>query len=929
MRYAAVMTDIALEPGRPSPDALLAAAGTARPLGGRLKIFLGAAPGVGKTYEMLEAAHAKQREGVDVVVGVAETHGRTETAALLGGLEAIPLRQVEYRDQTLTEMDLDALLRRGPRLAIVDELAHTNAPGSRHPKRHLDVEELLAAGIDVYTTLNIQHVESLNDVVARITRVRVRETVPDAVLDRADDIEVVDIAPEDLIQRLNEGKVYLPAQAERALRSYFSVGNLTALRELALRRTAQRVDEQLRSHMAAHAIAGPWPASERLLVCVSDDPRSAGLVRYAKRMADRLDAPWTAIHVETARGQQLTGAARDRIAATLRLAETLGGEAMTLPGGTRIADEVVAFAHASNVTHVLIGKSQRSRWFELLHGSVVRDLIRMAGPISLHIVAGDAIVADEPGPQTKALRTRTRSGPYLVAGVAVTAATGFGQLAVPFLGIEAIDLVYMFGIVGVAAAFGLGPSLLASVASSLFYNFFFLPPRYTFTIADPTNVAALAFFLLVAVVVSNLAARVRSQVITARARARTTEALYSFSKKIAATATLDDLLWASASQVASMLKVDVVILLREAGTLTVKIGYPPEDRIDDADVGAAKWAFESNQAAGRGASTLPGAKRLFLPLRTTRGAVGVVGITREGADLLLGPDDRRLLDALLGQIAVAIERIGLASEMDTARLASETERLRSALLTSLSHDLKTPLAAILGAATALREFGKSYAPEARDELVETIEAEAERLNRFVGNLLDMTRLESGPIALRSEPVDLAEIVATALRRTASQLQSRSVRVELSPDLPMLRLDPVLFEQVLVNLLDNAAKFAPPGSTVTVHGRGNGRILLSVADQGPGIPPEELERVFEKFYRVPERDRRRVGTGLGLAICRGFVEAMGGTIVAANRTDGPGTVMTVAFPTTLIVDQSKAAELPGCRSSWSTTSRRFSGCSAPA
>ena len=512
---------------RPSPDALLQAARREHAQTGRLKIFVGAAPGVGKTYEMLQSAHAKLKAGADVVVGVVETHGRAETEALLAGLEVLPRKRLTYRDQALEEMDLDALIARHPDIALVDELAHTNAPGSRHPKRYLDVEELLSNGIDVYTAVNIQHIESLNDVVAQITHVRVRETVPDSVFDRADAIELIDLTPDDLIARLKEGKVYVPKQAERALEHYFSPGNLTALRELALRRTAERVDEQLLTHMKANAIAGPWAAGERILVCLSEDPRAAGLVRYTRRLADRLHAPWTAVSIETRRSLQLTDEQRDRLADTLRLAEALGGEALTIPGvGRRIADDLVSFAQANNVTQIIIGKATRSWWFEILRGSVVHDLVRRAGNISVNVIAGDELPvspAAKTAVQTAARPEPFDARPYLMALAIMALGLVAAELIQPIFGIENVDLVFLTAVVGVAVRFGLWPSLLASVVGSLCYNFFFLPPVYTFTITDPTNVAAFFFFMLIAILVSNVAARVRTQAVTAIGRVRTTE----------------------------------------------------------------------------------------------------------------------------------------------------------------------------------------------------------------------------------------------------------------------------------------------------------------------------------------------------------------------------------------------------------------------
>ncbi|MGO9173687.1 MAG: ATP-binding protein [Rhodomicrobium sp.] len=888
---------------RPSPDALLVEARREDKSRGRLKVFLGAAPGVGKTYEMLLSARAKLLEGADVVIGVVETHGRAETQALLHGFEVIPRARIEYHGHSLEEMDLDALLKRRPQIALVDELAHTNAPGSRHPKRYLDVEELLAAGIDVYTTLNIQHVESLNDVVAQITRIRVRETVPDSVLNKADDIEVIDLSPDELIQRLREGKVYVPKQAERALNHYFSPGNLTALRELALRRTAQRVDEQLLTHMRAHAIAGPWPAGERLLVCISEDPRSAGLVRYTKRLSDRLHAPWTAIYIETRRSQNLSEVERDRVADTLRLAEKLQGEAITIPGGTNIAEDILAFSRANNVTHIVTGKSERTRWFELINGSVVRDIVRNSGNISVHVIAGDHLASD-PIP-TKSVKTRAPADhgasalfPYLATIVAVALAFGFAYLLTPLIGIESANLVFLVAVIGVAYNYGLWPSMFAATSSMVAYQIFFLEALGNSSVAGFKNVAALIFYFFTAFVVSNLTAKVRAQAYTARNRAATTEALYIFSKKLAGIVTLDDLLWATAYQIAHSLKTDVVIVLPDAdGVLRVKAGFPPEDDLDQAELGAAKWSFENNRAAGRGSETLPGARRLFLPLRTGSGAVGVLGLARgQRHEMLLTPDERRLLDALMDQAAVAIERVRLAAQINEARLAAETERLRAALLTSLSHDLKTPLASILGAVTSLKKYRDVLDAPEREVLTATIQEEAERLSRFVANLLDMTKIESGGIELDRQLVDVDEVVGAALQRVAGMMSAHRVEVDLEASLPMLNLDVMLFEQVLVNLLDNAAKYAPPESLITIRARRTfGAIAIEVLDEGPGIPEDRLERVFEKFHRVRQGDRQRAGTGLGLAICRGFVEALGGKIVAANRSDRSGAIFTITFP----------------------------------
>jgi len=879
---------------RPSPDALLDSA--AREARGRLKIFLGAAPGVGKTYEMLMAGRTRRADGVDVVIGVVETHGRAETEALLDGFEIVPRLRLDYKGRSLDEMDLDAIIARRPALVLVDELAHANVEGSRHPKRYLDVEELIDHGIDVYTTLNIQHVESLNDVVARITRIRVRETVPDSIIDRADDIEIIDLTPDDLIKRLQEGKVYLPKTAARATANYFSPGNLTALRELALRRTAQRVDDQLVSHMQAHAIAGPWAAGERVLVSVDERPRSAALIRYARRQADRLRAPWAAIHVETSRSAALAETDKDRLAAHLRLAEQLGGEAVTIPG-QEVARDILRYAKTGNYTHIVVGTPQKPRWRELIEGSVSHELIRGAGDISVHVIAGaDPAPAPARGVRTAPPAATFHLRPYVLSTLYVAAALGVGTLIERFLDVRNLALVLLTAVLASAVTSGLGPALYACLASAFAFNFFFLEPRHTLTIRDPESVVALVVFLIVAVTASNLAARLHRQAAAARQRARMTEDLYQFSRKLAGTGTLDDVLWATAYQIAAMLRLRVVILMPEGESLAVAVGYPPDDTLADADIAAARWAWQHEQAAGRGADTLPGAKRLYLPLRTGRTPIGVIGLDNDKPGPLLTPQEQRLFDALADQAAVAIERIQLVADVETARLAAEADRLRTALLSSVSHDLKTPLAGILGAAGTLRDYAASLPEGDKADLVTTIIDESERLHRFIGNLLDMTRLESGATQPNVSLHFPGDIVGSALQRAGKILCRHRLDVALPADLPMLKVDAVLLEQAVFNLLDNAAKYAPPGSTIAVRGRRDGgHVLLSVADEGPGIPPDDLERVFDSFYRVRKTDHVPAGTGLGLAICRGFVEAMGGTITAANRTDRPGAVFAIRLP----------------------------------
>ncbi|MBK3746018.1 sensor histidine kinase KdpD, partial [Paraburkholderia aspalathi] len=757
--------------------------------------------------------------------------------------------------------------------------------------------ELLDRGIDVYTTLNIQHVESLNDIVSQITKIRVRETVPDSVIDMADDIEIIDITPDDLIKRLRDGKVYVPKTAARALTNYFTPGNLTALRELALRRTAQRVDEQLLMHMQTHAISGPWAASERVLVAIDHTARSASLVRYAARMASRLRAPWVAVYVETGSSVSLTEAKRDHIAASLRLAEQLGGEAVTIPGN-QVADELLRYAAANNVTHIVIGAPTKPVWYDWIQPSVADMLIRKAGNISVHVISGsDHDIATTRNVNVAPAVMRFDMRGYLLATIFVAGAIAVGGVLDRVLDVRNLALVFLMAVLTSAVTNGLRPALYACVLSSFAFNYFFLPPRFDLTISDPESVLAFFFFIGVAVIASHLTATVQRQAAAARQRARTTEDLYLFSKKLAGAGTLDDVLWAAAFQIASMLKVRVVVLLPENGVIAVKAGYPPDDTLADADIAAARWAWEHNHAAGRGADTLPGAKRLYVPLKTGRTAVGVIGLDSDRGDgPLFTPDQQRLLDALADQAALAIERVQLAADVDRAKLAAEADRLRSALLTSISHDLKTPLAAILGSAETLREYFDTIPTEDRDDLLTSIVDESERLNRFIANLLDMTRLESGAMQPNYGLYDAVELAATALRRAAKILGHHKTGISFPPDLPMIRVDPVLFEQVIFNLLDNAAKYASEGTLVRIKGEvDDGHVIVQVSDEGAGIPPEDIDRIFDSFYRVKKGDQVRAGTGLGLSICRGFIETMGGSIIARNRKDRSGADFVIRLP----------------------------------
>lgn len=873
---------------RPSPDALLEQAKAESR--GSLKIYLGAAPGVGKTFEMLSDARKKRLEGVEIVAGVIETHGRAETAALLEGLEILPKRQIGEIGRTVPEMDLDALIARKPEIALIDELAHTNAEGSRHPKRWMDVDELLAAGIDVWSTLNVQHIESLNDVVARITRVRVRETVPDAVLERADEIELIDLTPDELIDRLKQGKVYAPDQAQRALRHYFAPGNLSALRELAMRRAADTIDEQVRGHRKAQGEDAPWAAGERLLVCVDEREASAEVVRHAKRQADRSRAPWMAVHVETGRSARLTEVERMRLSETIRLAERLGAETATLPGDS-VAETLLAYAREQNVTQIIVGKARRSVVFEALFGSVVRQLIDRSGSIAIEVVPEPA------APGGKRLFPFHAAWPALTSrGVIEALAMTFAATLVAWpldvwFGVSNLTLVYLAAVLVSALTRGLLAGLLTGLASALAFNWFYTAPRYTFTVADPDNVLAIVAFSGAALIVSVLAGRARQQTLAARTEARTSRELFGLSRQLTSAKSEDEAAESLARYVARAFDVECVVLarvglseLRLAGASAVKLD------INDADMAAARWTAEKGEPTGRGADTLPGARWLFLPLRTTRLVAGVVGVARASP---LSPGERRRLAAMGDQTATALERAHVAQALEQSRIETEAERLRGTMLASLSHDLRTPIAGVLGAASSLRAYGDRHDAQTREGLLASIESEATRMQRYVEKLLDMTRLDAGSIRAHLEPLDPSDVLAAVVTRARKHAAGRPIRLNVEPDLPMVRADATLLDQVLFNLVENALTHARDGDVVLGAARSRTGLTFSVADEGAGIAAGEETRIFDRFARSAGSGVS--GTGLGLAIVKGFVSLMGAQVAARNRTDRAGAVFTVEFP----------------------------------
>jgi two-component system, OmpR family, sensor histidine kinase KdpD len=853
---------------RPDPEALLRRISAGEPrTRGRLKVFFGASPGVGKTYAMLEAARARRKEGVDVVIGWVETHGRAETAALAEGLERVPPRDVEHRGVTLHELDLDAALARKPRLLLLDELPHSNAPGSRHAKRWQDAEELLDAGIDVYTTLNVQHVESLNDLVNRVTGVAVRETVPDRILDAAEELEFVDLPPEELLKRMAEGKVYLPDAAARAARHFFRRGNLLALRELALRRTAEHVDADVQDYRRDHEIESTWPVAERILVCVRPNPDSDRLVRAARRMAARLKAEWIVAYVESPAQPPLTEGERKALASTIKLAEDLGAETLTLSGQT-VSDALLGFARKRNVSRLVIGRPLHSRWHERLKGSLLDEIVRGSGGIEVMVIPGGK-KEEGGGPRLSA----RRAGPpfaYPVGIGVVVLCTLVCWAMFRWFDKSNLIMVYLVGVALVATWYGRRVSVLTAVLSVAAFDFFFVPPYLTFAVSDTQYIVTFIVMLLVGLLISTLASRVKAQAEAARGRAARTQILYATSRDLAAAKTVEEVVQAVSRHVSEIMQGPAEILLPGAeGRLPPAADEPAGD---PREIAVAQWVLDHGRPAGLGTDTLPAAAALYVPLQGSQSVVGVLGVRPHESMLPLTPDQLDLVETLARQAASGLERVRLASAM-------ETERLRNTLLSSVSHDLRTPLAAITGAASTLLQTA-SLDPAAERALKESIYDEAERLGRLVTNLLDMSRLESGSLHLDREWHSVEELVGAALARLDKVRKGRAVEVKVPPDLPLVPVDGVLVEQLLVNLFDNAFKYSEPGSPVRVSAEAADRtVTVEVADGGPGVPAGEEEHIFEKFHRGSTDHK---GFGLGLSISRAIAGAHGGRIWAEAR-----------------------------------------------
>jgi two-component system sensor histidine kinase KdpD len=887
---------------RPDPDALLTRVQReeAKRKRGRLKIFFGAAAGVGKTYAMLTEAREKKAEGADVVVGIVETHGRSETAALLAELEVLSSRTVAYRGAQLEEFDLDAALARKPALILVDELAHTNVEGSRHLKRWNDIEELLAAGIDVYTTLNVQHLESLNDIVGGITQIRVWETVPDTVFEHADEVELVDLPPDDLLERLREGKVYMQQQAERAAHNFFRKGNLIALRELALRRTAERVDAQMRDYREDESIRDVWRAGERVLVCIGPNPLAEQLIRAGKRLVSSLHADLIVAYVETPKLQRLPALARDQVLGYLRLAEELGANTVTL-SAQNMAQEILRYAREKNVTKIVLGRPTRSAWRRWVLGSVVDTIVREANDLDVYLLAVDG-TAPLAGTAERTLLNRSRAYlglqgpeadrskpryPGYIWSLAITAAATL-VCAIMFGYFEAANLVmvYLVGIVVVAARYGRGPSIVASVVSVLAFDFFFVRPRFSFAISDIEYGVTFAVMLLVGLVISNLAANLRSQAKVAGYRERRAAMLYAFTRELGVAHTENDVARIAVKHAGEEFEGQSVLLFPDAGG---KIVYPKAQSIHysfhGSDLNVARWVYDHGQVAGKGTDTLPGADAVYFPVKGAGGPIGVLVLLPVNLRRVFLPEQQRLIDTFISLIVQAMERISFAKEAQSAKVKAETESLRNSLLNAISHDFRTPLASIVGASSSLMDGATQLTDAARIDLSKTINEEALRMTKLANNLLDMARLEAGSAALRREWCALEEIAGSVVTRLRGRLAGHSLKLDVPANLPLVHVDAAMIEQVLENLLENAVKYTPPGTPIELGAAmQENEVVVWVSDRGPGLPPGHEDRLFDKFYRG-QAERAQSGVGLGLTICRAIIEAHGGKITAANRPGG--------------------------------------------
>ena len=894
---------------RPDPDSILKKID--KEARGKLTVFLGATAGVGKTYTMLESAHERLLEGLDVVIGWVDTHGRRETERLVDGLPKLPVKTLEYRGKILPEMDIDAILTRKPELVLVDELAHTNIPGSRNVRRFQDVEELLSAGINVYTTLNIQHIESLNDVVAQVTGVVVRETVPDYVIDQADKVQLIDIPSEDLIERLKEGKVYIPGQAEQALRKFFRAGNINALRELSLRYTASRVDKDLSDYMREHKIDGPWPASGRVMVCVSGSPFSAQLIRVASRLASGVKAECLAVHIDVTK-QQASDAERNRIAQNMRLAEDLGAKTLSVEASD-LTKKILELAQSHNVTAIVIGKPRRGRLWECFHGSVVNRLIRNSGNLNIYVIqtghepesANEAKIVTAQGKNTEEIF------PYVYSLLMVAAITLVGFVIRDEIEPGNIALLYQLPVVLSAYWWGRWPAYFTGVFSVLAFDYLFVPPFYTFSVDDMRYLWSFFTFLIVAFVIGGRTELLRREAVAAKLREKNTQALFEFSREIAAVIDLDTIVRQLAKRVADALGRRIMVMLPdEKGRLSVYADFRPVEGdchtlrqpiADSAEAAVAAWAYEHRRIAGRSTETLSGADNLYIPLATRESVVGLLGV--KVVEKLITPEQQKLMEAWAALAAIAIERVRLTEKAREATLVLESDRLRTALLNSISHELRTPLASIMGSASTLLESDSLYSADERHELLESITDGSKRMNLILSNLLDTARIESGMMKLKYDWCDIEDVIGTALQHLSEQVENRRLEINIREGIPLLQGDCVLLGQVVLNLVDNALKYSPADSSIEIQASStNEELTVSVADHGIGIPATDMEKIFDKFYRVQHGESSIPGTGLGLSICKSIVEAHGGKIWAGNRSEG-GAIISFSVPLTKTADPS--------------------------
>jgi two-component system sensor histidine kinase KdpD len=867
---------------RPDPDKMLARMREDEvKYRGKLKIYLGAAPGVGKTHTMLEDAIEKREQGLDVIAGVVESHARKEIESLLQKVEILPRRIVEYHGKPLLEFDLDTALKRAPSLLLIDEMAHTNVPGLRHAKRWQDIKELLDRGIDVYTTLNVQHIESLNDVVTQISGIKVRETVPDSLIETADTIELVDLSPDDLLSRLQDGKVYIPAQVELATQHFFRKGNLTALRELALRFTAERVDVQVLSQRRGQGIEQTWPTRERLLVCAGSNPSTMKVIRRARRMAVNLHAEWIVVHVETPR-QQLSDAERSNAIQNLRLAEKLGAETRIL-NGLNIAQEIIDFAREKNVTKIVIGKQVRSSWKDFVFGRLANDLIDKSGDIDVYIIrgnSGDEYVA--PSPRQTPVKTTSRKS-YLIAFLIICATTLINYVISPYAGLANLIMIYLLGVVVIAMLGEMGPAVMASVVSAVVYTYIFTPPAFNFSVSDIKYLFTLLAMSTIGIVISNLTILNRKQAEISHLGEQRIAALHTLTQQLATARGLDKLLEIAVRYIAEVFNSDVQALLAEKSLLTIRAGQPRKKSLSPKDQGVAQWVYDLGQIAGLGTDTLPYSDSVYVPLLGSQGPLGVVKVTPREAERLLIPEQLHLLESCVNQLALALEVDRLQDNARESQIAIETEQLRAALFNSLSHELQNPLALIVGMLDTFTQKTSALDDPTTAMLIGNISVEADRLNKLINNLLQITQLEEGKIKLYKNPHAIGDAINKAIKRISKKLKNKPCKVQVPDGLPLLSFDEVLIEQVLVNLLENAILYTPPESPIEITAAlAEDDVIVSVADRGSGLT--NVSKVFEEFYRG-EGASQESGAGLGLSVCQSIIKAHGGRIWAENRWNG--------------------------------------------